>query len=176
MSRHPFVATVVALALAALAAPAAATAACHHTGTLPRNGAQLHAARTAVLCLVNRQRAAHHLHRLAANRTLRSVGADLAKDMVRRRYFDHTTPDGRTFSDRLRGHHWHGRSAGENIAWGSGGLGTPAEIVDGWMHSPGHRANILNPRFRRAGVGVAKGAPELDVGPAATYAMDYDAP
>jgi uncharacterized protein YkwD len=174
MPRLPLIATIAVVG--ALLAPAVATAACHHTHTLPRHTADVKRARTAVLCLVNKERTKRHLHALSRNSTLRAVGSDLAKDMVKRQYFDHTTPDGKDFGDRLRSHHWKGSSAGENIAWGSGSLGTPASIVKGWMHSPGHRANILHKSFRRAGVGIAPGAPEDGVGAAATYAMDYDNP
>ena len=164
------------LALALLAVPAAASAACKYADTLPRHGSDLAHARSAVLCLVNHERTSRHQKALHSNSTLRAVGTELARDMVKRHYFDHTTPGGRTFSDRLQDHDWSGRSAGENIAWGSGRLGTPANIVDAWMHSPGHRKNILTKSFRRAGVGIAIGAPERGVGAAATYSMDYDRP
>jgi uncharacterized protein YkwD len=64
---------------------------------------------------------------------------------------------------------------GENIAWGSQELATPRSIVNGWMHSPGHRANILNRRFREIGIGVSRGAPEPGFDRAATYATDFGA-
>ena len=70
--------------------------------------------------------------------------------MVDRRFFDHVSPGGGTMMDRLHAAGWNpggAWSAGENIAWGSGELGTPARIVDAWMHSAGHRANILNRAF-----------------------------
>ena len=51
----------------------------------------------------------------------------------------------------------HRRGAGENIAWGSGYL-SPAKVVDMWMHSPGHRANILNGRFHYLGVDAYRSA------------------
>ena len=50
-----------------------------------------------------------------------------------------------------------GWSYGENIAWGTRNRGTPKSIVRSWMHSPPHRANILNPQFRHLGVGFARG-------------------
>ena len=62
------------------------------------------------------------------------------------------------------------RSAGENIA--RGGV-SPRTMVRLWMNSPGHRANILQPGFRRLGVGVAAGAPQPVNGAAATYVTNF---
>jgi uncharacterized protein YkwD len=56
-------------------------------------------------------------------------------------------------------------STGENLAWGTAELATPAAIVGAWMRSPGHRSNILRRTFRDIGLGVVQGAPERgDVG------------
>lgn len=82
--------------------------------------------------------------------------------MARRDFFAHVGPDGRRPIDRMRAAGWpRARGGGaENIAWGEAGASTAAEIVDGWMHSPGHRANILDPRNRLIVIGIAPGAPE----------------
>jgi uncharacterized protein YkwD len=65
-------------------------------------------------------------------------------------------------------------SLGENIAWGSGELASPAAIVRSWMHSSGHRRNILDGGFRNIGIGVASGAPaDVQGQPAATYTTDF---
>jgi hypothetical protein len=64
-------------------------------------------------------------------------------------------------------------TAGENIAWGTGDLATPASIVDGWMHSAGHRANILDPDFGQVGIGIAAGAPQGRYDDAGTYVNDF---
>ena len=61
--------------------------------------------------------------------------------------FSHTRPDGTPFSSIVSR---HGRRIGENIG---GGYQTPEEVVDGWMHSEGHRKNILHPDFTELGVG-----------------------
>jgi uncharacterized protein YkwD len=50
---------------------------------------------------------------------------------------------------------------GENLAWGTAELATPAAIVEAWLRSPGHRDNVLRPRFREIGVGVLEAAPEV---------------
>jgi uncharacterized protein YkwD len=63
---------------------------------------------------------------------------------------------------------------GENIAWGTGNLGTAAKIQRAWMASPGHRANILRRQFREIGIGIAVGAP-VDAGglDGATFTADF---
>jgi uncharacterized protein YkwD len=97
--------------------------------------------------------------------------------MVRRDYFDHTAPGGVSFVDRIMRQDYvgpgQGWTLGENLAWGSYRLATPKAIVRSWMHSWGHRANILNPRFREIGIGVVSGAPEPGTHQAATYAASF---
>lgn len=168
-------AAVLGVAGAGLPATAGA-ATCKGADARPARAADLPAAQKATLCLVNRERTTRGRRALKNNGLLKQVEAALARDMVKRDYFNHTTPGGRTFSDRLKAEGWRGSTAGENIAWGSGELGSPAQIVDGWMHSAGHRANILNPSFTRAGTSVILGAPEPGIADAATYAMAYDRP
>jgi uncharacterized protein YkwD len=99
-----------------------------------------------------------------------------AKDMVARGYFSHDSANGASFVDRIRKAGYVPARAfpslGEDLAWGSGSLGTPREIVQSWMESPGHRANILNPRFREGGMGVAFGDPGAGED-GVTYALDF---
>jgi uncharacterized protein YkwD len=81
-----------------------------------------------------------------------------SQDMMDRDYFDHDTKgSGATFDQRIKDEGYRYRTAGENIAWGSGSLGSPANIMKGWMRSDGHRKNILNKGFREVGIGVAEG-------------------
>lgn len=189
MVRLPRIAPFLLLALLlvgaglAVAAPRGAAAAhrptqadCTNTGVVPEDDASAALARKAILCLVNQERTSRGLRALTPDLRLRRIARAHSRDMVRRRYFDHVSPDGRDTMARLRAGHWRGRSAGENLAWGSGELGTPADIVDAWMHSPGHRANILRRIFRRAGVGVVVGAPQTVDEPAGTYTMLFDRP
>jgi uncharacterized protein YkwD len=79
--------------------------------------------------------------------------------------------------DRIRHAHYlegaRGWSLGENLAWGTGDVASPARIVDAWMHSPGHRRNILDRRFREIGIGLAPGAPGR--GDGATYVTEFGA-
>jgi uncharacterized protein YkwD len=164
-------------AFAAFAAPAQAQG-CANTNLRPTR-ANLEAVRVAVLCLHNAERARHGLPALRENPRLRRAAESHAEHMVVARFFDHTTPAGATMLDRIRrtGYTSGARawSVGENIAWGSGRLATAAQIERAWMHSPGHRANILNGSFRDIGIGVATGAP-VALGAAAgggTYTTDF---
>jgi uncharacterized protein YkwD len=94
--------------------------------------------------------------------------------MVTRRYFEHGNFVARIMNARYvrPGGSW---ALAENIAWGTGYLATPAQIVRGWMNSSGHRANILNGRFRDIGVGIALGAPTggRRARDGATYTTDF---
>ena len=93
--------------------------------------------------------------------------------MVRRKVFAH---DGKGLIRRLKQTGYmrnHRRwSIGENIAWGQGSAGNPAEIVKSWMNSPPHRRNILNRKFRQIGIGVAAGAPVAGSS-GTTYVTDF---
>jgi uncharacterized protein YkwD len=100
--------------------------------------------------------------------------------MVRRSFFDHVTPGGETLTERIREDTRYLTGAlsweiGENLAWGTGRLATPTQIVRGWMRSPGHRRNILHRGFREMGLGVALGAPTSAsaASGAATYANQF---
>jgi uncharacterized protein YkwD len=73
-----------------------------------------------------------------------------SEDMAQRGYFDHISPDGTGPAERLAAVGYHWSRYGENIA---AGYTSPAQVVEGWMNSPGHRANILNCEFRELGVG-----------------------
>ena len=63
-------------------------------------------------------------------------------------------------------------SVGENLAWGSGTQATPTSIVAAWMHSAGHRANLLAARFHVIGIGIVSGAPMGSNG-GSTYTTDF---
>jgi len=173
--------TAVALAASiALLAPAAAHAAgtgCPGADTLPGQGSPA-AAQSTTLCLMNSERASRGLVALRAQPVLAAAAGGYASEMVGEQFFAHTSPRGSTVLSRVRASaylrgaiNW---SVGENIAWGSGTLGTPRAIVQAWMESPGHRANLLSACFRDAGVGIATGAPtQTQDTPGATYVTDF---
>lgn len=133
----------------------------------------------ATLCLLNRERTSRGLPALRENALLDQTSAEHSTDMVKRDYFEHTSPDGRSVEDRLRAAGYArgiNASGGENIAYGVGGEATPRAIVRAWMHSPPHRADILRQAFTEIGIGVALGAPEVNSGrqgESATYTTDF---
>jgi uncharacterized protein YkwD len=135
------------------------------------------AAADATLCLLNKERTSRGLGALTRSAPLDKAADRFADDMVDRGFFDHVSPGGGTFMDRIKAAGWVASgswTAGENIAWGSGSLGSPGSIVDGWMHSAGHRANILNGAFTQIGIGIADGAPQDGVSSeAGTYVNDF---
>lgn len=78
-----------------------------------------------------------------------------SEKMVRLGFFSHETPDGSRLKERARAAGIaHFQTLGENIAFNQGFDDPGAFAVEHWMKSPGHRANILNPRFQQAAIGV----------------------
>lgn len=134
------------------------------------------AVRAAILCLHNQIRASRGLPALRENAKLRRAAAGHSSDMVSRRFFDHVTPGGATFVDRIVASRYASRnvgwSLGENLAWGTGELATPREIMKAWMSSPGHRANVVKRSYREIGIGVVTGTPSAG-GDGATYTADF---
>lgn len=126
----------------------------------------------ATRCLLNAVRRAAGLRRLKSARALTRIAGQHSRDMVARRFFDHTAPVRRTFVVRLRSVRWR-RSAGENIGFGTGSLATPRKMMSGWMRSSGHRANILTKSFRHIGIGLSAASPLGPARQAATYTTDF---
>jgi uncharacterized protein YkwD len=132
--------------------------------------------RAAVLCLHNQVRAEQGLPALKENSRLDKAALGHSDDMVSEGYFDHTTPAGYTFVDRILSAHYvkrnDGWTLGENLAWGTGDLSTPDGVMTSWMNSPGHKANILKRAYHEVGIGIHLGVPSDDtVG--ATYTLDF---
>jgi subtilisin family serine protease len=108
----------------------------------------------AVLQLVNGRRADAGCAPLTQNGTLTSVARAHSADMAARGFFSHTNPDGLDPFQRVRAAGYDGRTMGENIA---AGYATADAVMNAWMNSSGHRANILNCAFKEIGVGKATG-------------------
>ena len=106
-----------------------------------------------VVTLTNDQRVAHGCPALRDDPRLRAAATGHSVDMRARGYFAHNTPDGVTPWTRIEARGYSDPSA-ENIAMGQQ---TPQSVVDAWMNSPGHRANILNCSSKAIGVGVQFG-------------------
>jgi uncharacterized protein YkwD len=166
------------LALVALptGSASAGTQTCPGAAAVP-TARTLDDARDATMCLVNRERTRRGLRALRTNGTLQSSASAYARDMVRREFFAHVSPSGETLTERIKDDTRYlaqarGWQIGENLAWGTGTLATPGQIVAGWMASPPHRANILNAGFREMGMGIALGAP-VAAATAASGAVTY---
>lgn len=105
---------------------------------------------TSILNLVNRQRSAQGLKSLSLDSALNNAATLKAQDMADKGYFDHTSPTYGTPFQMLKSLGISYRSAGENIAKGQK---TPEAVMNAWMNSSGHRANILNSSYGKLGVG-----------------------
>ncbi|WP_031487104.1 sigma-70 family RNA polymerase sigma factor [Streptomyces bicolor] len=108
-----------------------------------------------VVALVNKERSAAGCGPLAEDALLNKAAQGHSEDMAARGFFDHTNPDGEDPGQRITeaGYRWS--TYGENIAQGQQ---TPEAVMESWMNSPGHRANILNCSFKDIGVGIHDGS------------------
>ena len=97
---------------------------------------------------------------LAWNATLASAALDHTRSMANNNFFDHKDRDGRTPGDRAELAGYSGQLVGENIA---AGQDTPRKVLDGWLTSPGHCANLMNPQFSELGAAYAVD-PKSDAG------------
>ncbi len=105
--------------------------------------------------LVNQERAKHGLRALSHRADLKNVAHKKAEDMINSNYFSHTSPNYGSPFQMMKTFGISYTSAGENIAKGQK---TPQEVMNAWMNSPGHRANILKADFDTIGVGFYHGA------------------
>jgi len=107
-----------------------------------------------VVQLTNQERAKHGLKALTQDWELSRVARYKSMDMRDKNYFSHTSPTYGSPFTMMKNFGISYRAAAENIA---AGQTTPQEVVQAWMNSPGHRANILNGNYTYIGVGYAKG-------------------
>ncbi|WP_246941599.1 CAP domain-containing protein [Bacillus pinisoli] len=103
-----------------------------------------------VVQLVNQERAKQGLKPLTHRADLKAVAHKKAEDMINSNYFSHTSPNYGSPFQMMKTFGISYTAAGENIAKGQK---TPQEVMNAWMNSPGHRANILKPEFDTIGVG-----------------------
>ncbi|HEV7651767.1 MAG TPA: CAP domain-containing protein [Actinophytocola sp.] len=104
-----------------------------------------------VVDLMNKQRAEAGCDPVVVDPRLVQAAEEHSKDMAERKYFGHTTPEGLTFRDRILSTGYANPQTAENIARGQRDA---TQVMDSWMDSPGHRANILNCDLSRVGVGL----------------------
>lgn len=108
-----------------------------------------------VIALVNAERSKAGCGPLKEDAQLRNAAQGHSDDMARRNFFAHTNPDGADPGKRTTAAGYRWSTYGENIAKGQR---TPAQVMDSWMKSQGHRENILNCSFKDIGVGIHQGS------------------
>jgi uncharacterized protein YkwD len=148
---------LAALVLLAALAPVEAQAFCNHQNVRPDEIGKKDA-RHSVNCLINKERNQRGKGDYSSDHRLVDAAVKHSEVMARKSCFSHECPGERGLLGRLQAVdyliggllRW---AYGENIAWGTSGKGTPAEIVEGWMHSPPHRSAILSGTFKEMGVG-----------------------
>jgi uncharacterized protein YkwD len=168
---------VAVLAAAVAAAPAPAGAKSHHrrhrihatrgcaNANMPVGATSRRATKTAVVCLINKQRTARGLPALGESSLLDRSAQGWTNTMVATGAFTH----GANFAGRISAVGFAWSSAGENIATG---FLTPRAVVNGWMGSTGHCQNILNPTYTSVGTGVVHRAVGVG-GNGATWTQDF---
>lgn len=116
---------------------------------------QADAWRAQLMTLVNRERTAQGLNPLTESPVLQRQAEQYACEMITYRFFDHRNPvTGSTLGERTEQFGYAFQVVGENLA---AGQTSPQQVFNDWMNSPGHRANILDPRFLELGIGIRSG-------------------
>lgn len=118
----------------------------------PVDKAAQYAQKVVELCNLERQKAG--LQHLVLDSLLSKGATVKSQDMIDKKYFDHTSPTYGSPFDMMKSFGIQYMAAAENIA---AGYSSPEAVVQGWMNSPGHRANILGAKFTKIGVGYAEG-------------------
>ena len=123
---------------------------------------ELNSSEKQTLDLHNKTRLDRGLPRLCVHPVLTKAARAHSQEMLDKGYFSHDSYDGEASAEGLKrfGYTSKGYSyykIGENIAWGSGHLGSPENIFKSWMNSSGHKANILGKDFRQVGIGLPTG-------------------
>jgi uncharacterized protein YkwD len=114
--------------------------------------ANLTRSESALLTVMNQVRIAHGLRPLRADARLEGTARNHSRRMLRTGTFAHGA-----FTARIRRAGVHAPRVGENLAWSSGSLARARTIVELWLASPSHRANLLRPGYRTVGVGAVSG-------------------
>lgn len=107
------------------------------------------------LALINTERAKAGCEPLGAQPQLMAAASDFARDMAESNFYGHVGIDGSTLTSRVRAAGYRGGFLGENIA---AGQTSASQVVTAWMHSTGHRGNILNCRFNVTGIAMVRQA------------------
>lgn len=108
--------------------------------------------------VTNRERATNGLRPLALEAELDAAASEKLDDMIEKNYFAHVSPVGTGVDGWVKGAGYRYILIGENLAMGN--FTDEEDLVSAWMASPGHRANILNPKFTEIGIAAKKGTVE----------------
>jgi uncharacterized protein YkwD len=116
-----------------------------------------------MLCLIDGVRAQVGAQALLPNAALQSFASSHSEEMVTGDFFAHESEGGQTPLEQIGacGYGLTGppAKAAENIGWGTGSMATPGQVLDAWMSSPEHRANLLYQGYFEVGVGVVAAVP-----------------
>jgi uncharacterized protein YkwD len=110
-----------------------------------------------MLDLHNQERRNRGLSAFCVHPALQKAARAHSKEMIDKDYFSHYSYNGESFSARLTRYGYNWSTCAENISWGTGSRGEPDYTFQSWMASSGHRANILNSRYKEIGIGQAYG-------------------
>lgn len=124
-------------------------------------------------CLLDWGRSQRGLPPLPMDQALVASSTLKAEAIVRCSDFSHT-PCGTDFYETFAAAGWHG-AAGENIAWGASLAASPRALVDGWLHSDGHRKNLFSPDWRAQGLAFLRVETFLGEGPATVWVHQFGA-
>ena len=141
---------VAAQPVAQKPAPTAPAAQPVASAPAPQNTGSISNIEQQVLTLTNQERAKSGLKALATDSALMNSARQKSADMSNNNYFSHTSPTLGSPFDQMKANGIQYKAAAENIAMGQR---TAAEVVKGWMESPGHRANIMNGTYTHIGIG-----------------------
>jgi len=182
MARRFTIATALAVLFTCMlgsASPASAAKkkrGCARVSVVP-TAATLAEAHTAVLCLINQERARRRLAKLRSSAELAQAATGHSSDMVAQKYFAHESLDGATPKQRvLRSGYFRGSAGGmveEALACGWAQLSTPRALVNSLMRSASHQVILLSRSLRDVGIGLALGGPEPGFSGGATLTLDF---
>lgn len=128
---------------------------------------------SSVVAQSNSQRAANGVGNLSLNSQLSAAAQAKANDMAAKDYWSHVSPGGTTPAQVIANSGYAYTSAGENLAYG---FDTTTDVINAWMNSPDHRANLLNGSFKDVGIGMANAANYQNSGPQTIVVAEYGDP
>src|SRR3954447_16465618 len=171
--RHLVAAAATLCILFSTATSAQASAACPTDLDVPTAASP--DAVMALLCDINTLRGQAGLRPLRWDWHLWVGAQRMAQEIGQEHFFAHVTPDGRNVADRMEPTGYIPDTPtwvlSENLGWGNNAVSSPLAIALGWMNSPGHRENMMDPDMRDIGIGMAEAT--LDPGDGFIYVADF---